>query len=104
MNLLCEVSGIDARTILGIRPEHLRIKNATQSADNGDGHSFAAQVYALEMLGAERLVYARIGNEEVVVRTDVAMDPPAIGDVLELLANHHHVHWFDKKQDCVSNN
>jgi sn-glycerol 3-phosphate transport system ATP-binding protein len=97
MNLLHEVSGIDARKILGIRPEHLRIKNATQSTDNGDGHSFAAQVYALEMLGAERLVYARIGNEEVVVRTDVAMDPPAIGDVLELLAEHHHVHWFDKK-------
>ena len=97
MNLLHEVSGIDARTILGIRPEHLRIKGATQATDKGDGHSFSAHVYALEMLGAERLVYARIGNEEVVVRTDVAMDPPAIGDVLELLAEHHHVHWFDKK-------
>ena len=97
MNLLHEVSGIDARTILGIRPEHLRIKGATQATDKGDGHSFSAQVYALEMLGAERLVYARIGNEEVVVRTDVVMDPPAIGDALELLAEHHHVHWFDKK-------
>jgi sn-glycerol 3-phosphate transport system ATP-binding protein len=97
MNLLHEVSGIDVRTILGIRPEHLRIKNAAQSTDNGDGHSFSAQVYALEMLGAERLVYARIGNEDVVVRTDVAIDPPAIGDVLELLAELHHVHWFDKK-------
>jgi sn-glycerol 3-phosphate transport system ATP-binding protein len=97
MNLLHELSGIDARTILGIRPEHLRIKNATQPTDNGAGHRFSAQVYALEMLGAERLVYARIGNEDVVVRTDVVAHSPAIGDVLELIAEHPYVHWFDKK-------
>jgi sn-glycerol 3-phosphate transport system ATP-binding protein len=97
MNLLHELSGIDARTILGIRPEHLRIKNATQPTDNGAGHRFSAQVYALEMLGAERLVYARIGNEDVVVRTDVVAHSPAIGDVLELIAEPQYVHWFNKK-------
>jgi sn-glycerol 3-phosphate transport system ATP-binding protein len=48
------------------------------------------------MLGAERLVYARIGQEDVVVRTDVASDVPEIGGALELIAEHHQVHWFDE--------
>ena len=97
MNLLRDANGTDSETILGIRPEHLHIKNASQSGDVIDGYSWAAQVYALEMLGAERLVYARIGQEEIVVRTDVAAEVPAIGGTLELIANHHQLHWFDKK-------
>jgi sn-glycerol 3-phosphate transport system ATP-binding protein len=97
MNLLRDANGTDSETILGIRPEHLHIKNASQSGDAIDGYSWVAQVYALEMLGAERLVYARIGQEEVVVRTDVASEVPAIGGTLELIANHHQLHWFDKK-------
>ena len=96
MNLLRDANGTDSETILGIRPEHLHIKNASQSGDVIDGYSWAAQVYALEMLGAERLVYARIGQEEIVVRTDVAAEVPAIGRTLELIANHHQLHWFDK--------
>ena len=97
MNLLHEVSGIDDRIILGIRPEQLRIQHASQTTDRGAGYSFSAKVYALEMLGAERLVYASIGNEDVVVRTDVAAQSPAIGEVLELIAEHQYVHWFDKR-------
>jgi len=97
MNLLRDANGTDSETILGIRPEHLHIKNTSQSGDVIDGYSWVAQVYALEMLGAERLVYARIGQEEVVVRTDVASEVPAIGGTLELIANHHQLHWFDKK-------
>ena len=97
MNLLRDAKGSDSETILGIRPEHLHIKNASQSGGASDGYSWVAQVYALEMLGAERLVYARIGQEEIVVRTDVAAEVPAIGGTLELIANHHQLHWFDKK-------
>jgi len=97
MNLLHEVSGIDAGKILGIRPEYLQIKNTSQSEGRSNAYSWVAHVYALEMLGAERLVYARIGQEDVVVRTDVASDVPEIGGALELIAEHHHVHWFDKK-------
>lgn len=97
MNLLHKVSGIDARKILGIRPEHLHIKNTSHLDATNEAHTWVAQVYALEMLGAERLVYARIGQEDVVVRTDVASDVPEIGGALELIAEHHQVHWFDKK-------
>ena len=97
MNLLHKVSGIDAGKILGIRPEHLHIKNTSHLDATNEAHTWVAQVYALEMLGAERLVYARIGQEDVVVRTDVASDVPEIGGALELIAEHHQVHWFDKK-------
>jgi sn-glycerol 3-phosphate transport system ATP-binding protein len=97
MNLLHEVSGIDAEMILGIRPEHLHIKNASHADGRSNAYSWAAQVYALEMLGAERLVYARIGQENIVLRTDVTSDVPEIGGTLELIAHQHQVHWFDKK-------
>ncbi len=97
MNLLHEVSGIDAGKILGVRPEHLHIKNTSHPETTNDVHSWLAQVYALEMLGAERLVYARIGQEDIVVRTDVTADIPLIGGAVKLIAEHHQVHWFDKK-------
>ena len=97
MNLLHKVSGVDAGKILGIRPEHLHIKNTSHTENTNDAHSWLAQVYALEMLGAERLVYARIGQEDIVVRTDVTADIPMIGGAVKLIAEHHQVHWFDKK-------
>jgi sn-glycerol 3-phosphate transport system ATP-binding protein len=97
MNLLHEVSGIDTGKILGIRPEHLHIKNTSHPENTNDVYSWLAQVYALEMLGAERLVYARIGQEDIVVRTDVTADIPLIGGAVKLIAEHHQVHWFDKK-------
>ena len=52
MNLLHEVSGIDAGKILGIRPEHLHIKNTSHLDATNEAHTWVAQVYALEMLGA----------------------------------------------------
>lgn len=97
MNLLRDVRGLDAETILGIRPEQLHIKNTSYPDAKSDAYSWVAQVYALEMLGAERLVYARIGNEDVVVRIDVTADIPSIGGAVKLIAEHHQVHWFDKK-------
>jgi sn-glycerol 3-phosphate transport system ATP-binding protein len=97
MNLLHEVSGIDAGKILGIRPEHLHNNNTSHPENTNDVYSWLAQVYALEMLGAERLVYARIGQEDIVVRTDVTADIPSIGGAVKLIAEHHQVHWFDKK-------
>ena len=53
------------------------------------------RVEALEMLGAERLVYGRIGNEPFTLRIDGTMAPPKAGDVLRLAVAPQHVHWFD---------
>ncbi len=61
MNLLKNAPGVKPGTILGIRPEHL-----TLSASEG----WEAQIETQELLGAERLLYTRVGNEQVIVRLE----------------------------------
>ena len=58
------------------------------------------RVEALEMLGAERLVYGRLGpsanNEPLfTVRMDATLVPPKVGDVVSLQTAPEHLHWFD---------
>src|SRR5688572_13624399 len=60
MNLLKHAPGVRPGTILGIRPEHLTL----------DADGWPVQVEYVELLGAERLIYGRIGDEQLIVRTD----------------------------------
>src|SRR5215213_2957251 len=60
MNLLKAAPGSGANAILGIRPEHLDI------VDNG----WTVRVETTELLGAERLVYGRLGDEPLIIRTE----------------------------------
>ena len=71
--------------IFGIRPEHLDV-TAT---------GWALQVETQEMLGAERLVYCRLGNEQIIVRTDENHAPPAIGATIHATPRADRLHWFD---------
>ena len=71
--------------ILGIRPEHLDV-TAT---------GWAVQVETQEMLGAERLVYCRLGGEQVIVRTDENHAPPAIDSTMHVTPRADRLHWFD---------
>jgi sn-glycerol 3-phosphate transport system ATP-binding protein len=86
MNLLSEAPGSRPRTIMGIRPEHLDIGN--------DG--WELRVETTELLGAERLVYGRLGNEQVIVRSEEshvrAQEP---GSVIRVKPREDRVHWFD---------
>ena len=85
MNLLRHAPGVRAGQILGFRPEHLSL----------DPAGWAAQVEYVELLGAERLVYARIGDEQIIMRTDEADHPPAAGDTVHIAARTDRLHWFD---------
>ncbi|MDW5443834.1 sn-glycerol-3-phosphate import ATP-binding protein UgpC [Polaromonas sp. SM01] len=89
MNLLNHAPNADfggqPGTILGIRPEHLQI-GAT---------GWAVQVDALEMLGAERLVYCRFGDEFLIVRTDENQAVPEIGATIHVAPRTDRLHWFD---------
>ena len=47
------------------------------------------------MLGAERLIYVRIGDEPATVRIDEATPPPAVGATVHLSPRADKVHAFD---------
>ncbi len=72
--------------LLGVRPEH---------AESGpSGWSLAVEM--VEMLGAERLVYGRLGDAAFTLRMDATLPPPHPGDSIELQVAARHLHWFDR--------
>ena len=89
MNLLKNAPDAKPGTIVGIRPEHLDIT----------AEGWALQVDALEMLGAERLVYGRwlhgAGDEFVVIRSDEAHSVPKLGSTIHVTPRADRLHWFD---------
>ena len=89
MNLLKNAPEAKQGTILGIRPEHLDITT--------DG--WALRVDAIEMLGAERLVYGRwlhgAGDELVVIRNDEGHKAPALDSIIHVTPRADRLHFFD---------
>lgn len=85
MNLLQHAPGVRPGQILGIRPEHLTL----------DESGWSVQVESVELLGAERLVYGRIGEEQIIMRTDESDHPPVAGDTVKIAAREDKLHWFD---------
>ena len=90
MNLLKQAPNADfggpADAILGIRPEHLQV-GAT---------GWKVEVETIEMLGAERLLYCRMGDEFLIVRTDESLSSaPTIGATLHVMPRADRLHWFD---------
>ncbi|MFZ3120517.1 MAG: sn-glycerol-3-phosphate ABC transporter ATP-binding protein UgpC [Variovorax sp.] len=85
MNLLKHAPGVRPGHILGVRPEHLKL----------DQTGWTVQVEHVELLGAERLVYGRIGDEQIIMRTDEADHPPTAGDTVHISAPPERLHWFD---------
>ncbi|MDI9335229.1 MAG: sn-glycerol-3-phosphate ABC transporter ATP-binding protein UgpC [Cytophagales bacterium] len=77
--------------ILGVRPEHLQIASDASAA------SWRVVVYATELLGAERLIYANYGAAPLVIRVDSDAAQPAIGEALHALPRADQLHWFDAK-------
>ncbi|OUM01364.1 sn-glycerol-3-phosphate ABC transporter ATP-binding protein UgpC [Variovorax sp. JS1663] len=85
MNLLKHAPGVRPGMILGIRPEHLTL----------DTDGWTVQVEYVELLGAERLIYGRIGDEQLVVRADEGQPAPVAGDTVKIAARQDKLHWFD---------
>ncbi len=89
MNLLYDAPNAKAGTIVGVRPEHLDI------TDTG----WALKVEAVELLGAERLVYGRWahgdGKEMVIIRIEESRPVPALGSTIHVTPRPDRVHLFD---------
>ena len=76
--------------LLGVRPEHA---DGAQANDRG----WAMQVDVVEMLGAERLVYCRLGDSPFTVRLDATLPVPANGSTFTAAVEARHLHWFDRE-------
>ena len=72
--------------ILGMRPEHAEL--------HPEG-AWPLKVEMLEMLGAERLVYGRLGDAMFTLRIEGTLVPPNRGDVVRMAVRPQHLHWFD---------
>jgi sn-glycerol 3-phosphate transport system ATP-binding protein len=85
MNLLKEVQGSRSGAITGIRPEHLDV--------GSDG--WEVRTESVELLGAERLVYGRIGGEQIIVRIEEGRPSPTVDQVIRVKPREDRLHWFD---------
>ncbi len=85
MNLLKSAPGGKPGQITGVRPEHLDIGPS----------GWALQVETVELLGAERLVHARLGEERLIIRTHEDQPAPAVGSTIHALPREERMHYFD---------
>ncbi len=82
--------------ILGLRPEHAQISPISPIGANGaSGTGWPLKVEVIEMLGAERLVYGRLGDTLFTLRMDATLTPPQVGQTVLLHAPAQQLHWFD---------
>jgi sn-glycerol 3-phosphate transport system ATP-binding protein len=89
MNLLKSAPGTPTGQIMGIRPEHLDISPSPSP------NSWTLSADTVELLGAERLVHARLGQEILTLRLDESITPPQPGSAFHATPRADRVHWFD---------
>ena len=86
MNLLRHAPGCAGQKVMGIRPEHL---------DLTPGQGWTLQTDTVELLGAERLVHARLGDELLTLRLDASIPAPQPGEAFQATPRADRVHWFN---------
>ena len=60
-----------------------------------DAGGWALQAEVIETLGAERLIYCRLGESLFTLRIDAQLAAPKPRDMLNLRVNADRLHWFD---------
>jgi len=85
MNLLRQAPGVQPGTVLGIRPEHL--------VPDPDG--WETVVDSTELLGAERLLHLRLGQEGLTLRMSAEGEAPEMGEALRVRPLADMLHTFD---------
>jgi sn-glycerol 3-phosphate transport system ATP-binding protein len=86
MNLLHHAPQGRLNRVLGIRPEHL---------DLTPGSGWTLHTDTVELLGAERLVHARLGDELLTLRLDAAVAAPQPGEIFHATPRTGCLHSFD---------
>ena len=87
MNLLKSApTGRRDGAIVGIRPEHI---------DVVDGGGWPVRVETVELLGAERLIYGRVGEEQIIVRVEEGARSPDPETMIHVRPREDRLHYFD---------
>ena len=89
MNLLKQVQSCPEGKILGIRPEHLTI-SPTQESD-----CWCMRIESNEMLGAERLLHGKVGEEDITLRLDATLPTAQVGETIYVRPQKQLLHFFD---------
>ncbi|HEX2757393.1 MAG TPA: sn-glycerol-3-phosphate ABC transporter ATP-binding protein UgpC [Thermoanaerobaculia bacterium] len=85
---------VDKDLVLGLRPEH--ITNAWTEQDRGALVPISLKVEIAEPLGADTLIFSKIGSQEIICR--VTPEAGAMtGAKMMLQANMNHMHLFDRE-------
>ncbi len=88
---------VDKPVLLGIRPENIK----SGSADAGNNfHKQQAEVVALEQMGNEILVYAQLGENQVIARFSPEAEAH-VGSSTNLYVNLDKVQFFDPNTEAV---
>jgi sn-glycerol 3-phosphate transport system ATP-binding protein len=84
-NLLRHAPGCTSQKVMGIRPEHLDLTPSS---------GWALHTDTVELLGAERLVHARLGDELLTLRLDASIPAPQPGETFHATPRADRVHSF----------
>ena len=86
--------------IFGIRPEDIQSEQIV--IDTNPTWAVKAEVVVSELLGAETMLYSKVGGTEFISRVD-ARDFHSPGEVIDLAFNMNKSHFFDKQsQDVIA--
>lgn len=96
---LLETKGYNGKKVIfGIRPED--ISNNPLARETYPGATLEAEVTVSELLGAETMLYVKVGNTELVARAD-ARDVYQPGSKVELTLNVAKGHFFDSETEVA---
>jgi multiple sugar transport system ATP-binding protein len=82
--------------VLGVRPEH--IYGAAMAPERVRGAELQAHVQVVEQLGAESLVYFRVGERMVTARVHPEL-PVTLGARQTFVLDQAKLHWFDPQTE-----
>ncbi|GAA3401874.1 ABC transporter ATP-binding protein [Paenibacillus hodogayensis] len=83
---------------MGVRPEHIYDPLFAQKMDISDVNSMNATVQVIEHLGAETLVYFRVGERMVTARVNPETDI-RLGQTITFIFDPNKMHFFDPKTE-----
>ncbi|CAM4036483.1 sugar ABC transporter ATP-binding protein [Bacillus manliponensis] len=96
MKLLREQNYVNKEVILGIRPEDIHDELLFLEASQET--KFTTEIEVAELLGAESILYMKIGDQDIAARLD-ARHTFTNGEKIELAIDMNKAHFFDIKTE-----